>query len=262
MATQYLLVSRVQDLSVKRALAKALDDDGRLSFEEVKEIVESTYDYKGTTYQEFNDLKMVLGNARTLDQRSQQYLASFLGDYYHKYLQRQAQKKTFTLPYTKNHIPKTTPNSRRPALAMTAQYLTIHSTGNPKSTAKNERGWLTNASNTRTASFHLVVDEIEAIECVPLDEVAWHAGDGGSGTGNRKSIGLEICESGDRNKTLENAISLAAKLLRDRSWDSSNLKRHYDWSKKNCPRILIDANQRKKETQTWDWFTKEVAALL
>lgn len=49
---------------------------------------------------------------------------------------------------------------------------------------------------------HLVIDETEAIECIPLNEVAWHAGDGANGTGNRKSIGLQICESGDRVKTL------------------------------------------------------------
>ncbi|WP_252891413.1 peptidoglycan recognition protein family protein [Thermoclostridium stercorarium] len=122
------------------------------------------------------------------------------------------------LSYVTDHIPKTTPYNRRPGYSMTPEYITIHSTGNPTSTARNERAWLTNPNNNVTASWHIVVDEKEAIEAIPLNEVAWHAGDGGNGTGNRKSIGIEICESGDRQKTLKNAAELVAKLLKERGW--------------------------------------------
>ena len=142
--------------------------------------------------------------------------------------------------YIVDHIPRNTPHNRRPGTSMHPEYITIHSTGNPSSTARNERGWLTNPSNTRTASWHIVVDEKEAIEAIPLNEVAWHAGDGGSGTGNRKSIGIEICESGDRQRTLQNAVKLVAKLLKERGWGVDRLRRHYDWSKKICPRIFYD----------------------
>ena len=45
-------------------------------------------------------------------------------------------------------------------------------------------------------------------------------GTGGTGRGNRKSIGIEICESGDRQKTLQNAAELVAKLLKERGWES------------------------------------------
>jgi len=123
---------------------------------------------------------------------------------------------------------------------MVPQYITIHSTGNPKSTARNERAWLTNPANKVTASWHICVDEKEAVEAIPLNEVAWHAEDGGSGTGNRRSISIEICESGDRAKTLENAIKLTAKLLKERGWGVDKLRRHYDWSSKICPRIFYD----------------------
>ncbi|MEA3640498.1 MAG: N-acetylmuramoyl-L-alanine amidase [Lamprobacter sp.] len=258
----YALVSKMRDPSVRMALANALKDDGRLSYDEILMIVASTYDWGIVTWHEFNDLKTILNEAKTIDQRSKNYINNFLNKLYHDYLANQSKKKAFTLPYTKDHIPKTTNNSRRPGYAMTPQYLTIHSTANPKSYATGERKWLTNPTNNRTASFHLVVDEKEAIECLPLNEVAWHAGDGGKGTGNRKSIGMEICESGDRQKTLENAISLAAKILKDHSWDTTKLKRHYDWTQKICPRILIDSGQRDKQTQTWEWFTKQVATLL
>jgi len=125
---------------------------------------------------------------------------------------------------------------------MMPKYLTIHSTGNPNSTAKGERAWLTdNPQNKATASYHIVVDENEAIEVLPLNEVAWHAGDG-NGPGNRSSIGIEICESGNRQKTLANAVKLVAKMLKERGWGLDKLRRHYDWSGKICPRILQPNN--------------------
>lgn len=161
--------------------------------------------------------------------------------------------------YIIDHIPRTTPHNRRPGVPMTPQYITIHSTGNPKSTARNERGWLTNSSNTRTASWHIVVDEKEAIEAIPLNEVAWHAGDGGNGTGNRRSIGIEICESGDGAKTLANAVRLVAKLLKERGWGVDRLKRHYDWSKKICPRIFYDNGRWTGWEQFKDAVQREIS---
>lgn len=154
--------------------------------------------------------------------------------------------------YRIDHIPRNTPNNRRPCIAMQAEYITIHSTANVAS-AKNERTYLTNPSNTRTASYHIVVDENEAIECIPLNEVAWHAGDGSKGTGNRKSIGIEISEGGNRAKTLQNAAELVAKLLHERNWGVDKLRRHYDWSKKICPRILADNNWKG-----WEEFKQAV----
>jgi len=144
------------------------------------------------------------------------------------------------MEYIVNHIPRTTPCDRRPGLAMAAEYITIHNTGNANSTALNERLWLTNPSNDRKASYHIVIDQNRAIECLPLTEVGWHAGDGGSGTGNRKSIGIEICESGNYAQTLQNAARLVAELLKERGWGVDRLRRHYDWSSKICPRLMYD----------------------
>ncbi|WP_442601714.1 peptidoglycan recognition protein family protein [Paenibacillus sp. KN14-4R] len=141
--------------------------------------------------------------------------------------------------YIVNHLPLRTSNNRRPCITMMPQFITIHNTGNPTSTAKNERSWLTNPTNNRTASYHIVVDEHEAIECLPLDEVGWHAGDG-NGDGNMRSIGIEICESGNYKKSLDNAAELVVKLLSERSWGVDRLRRHYDWSGKICPRLMYD----------------------
>lgn len=147
-----------------------------------------------------------------------------------------------------DHIPKK--KGKRPGTAMKPQYLTIHSTGNPSSTAKNERAWLTNPSNTRTASWHIVVDQNEAIEAIPLNEVAYHAG---TAAGNSKSIGLEICESGNREKTLAHAAEVAASILKKYGWGVDRLRRHHDWSGKICPRILQPNNWAG-----WGQFKRDV----
>ncbi|MCY9579288.1 N-acetylmuramoyl-L-alanine amidase [Paenibacillus alvei] len=155
--------------------------------------------------------------------------------------------------YRIDHIPRNTPCNRRPGNAMSATTITIHNTGNPSSTAKNERAWLTNPSNSRTASYHIVIDEREAIEVLPLNENAWHAGDG-NGDGNRKSIGIEICESGNYAKTLENAADLVAKMLKERGWGTDRLRRHFDWSGKICPHLMYDGGK----WTGWAQFKAEV----
>ncbi|WP_214484610.1 N-acetylmuramoyl-L-alanine amidase [Bacillus sp. SM2101] len=137
---------------------------------------------------------------------------------------------------------------------MTPEYLTIHNTGNPKSNAKGERGWLTNPSNKRTASYHIAIDEFDAVECLPLNESSWNAGDGTYGKGNRKSISIEICESGNYQKTLRNTIELCTKLLHERNWGIERMKRHYDWSSKVCPRLMYDNGK----WTDWYWFVGEV----
>lgn len=145
--------------------------------------------------------------------------------------------------YKIDHIPIS--KDKRQGVKITPKYITIHSTANPTSTAQNERNWLVNLSNTRQASWHVAVDEKSAVEAIPLDEKALHAGDT---KGNIESIGIEICESGNRQKTIQNTVELVAKLLYERNWGTDKLRRHYDWSGKNCPRILNYNN--------WEGWTK------
>ena len=161
--------------------------------------------------------------------------------------------------YVSNHIPKNTPHNRRPALRMVPTTITIHNTGNVLSSASGERAWLTNPVNSRQASYHIVIDEHGAIECIPLNENAWHAGDGASSTsGNRSSIGIELCESGNYAKTVENAVELVAKMLKDRGWGVDRLRRHYDWSGKICPRLMYNDGA----WTGWHAFKERVAAKL
>ena len=154
--------------------------------------------------------------------------------------------------YKVQHIPIS--KDKRPGIKIIPEYITIHSTGNPKSTALNERNWLVNPNNNRVASWHIVVDEKEIIEAIPLDEMAYHSG---SKEGNQKSIGIEICESGNRKKTLDTAVKLVAEILMVKNWGIEKLFRHFDWSGKNCPSIFNYNNW-----EGWEEFKKEVEMLL
>jgi transposase len=79
---KYLLVNRIKDQSVRNAVSKALQDDGRLSFHDVRAILGSALDGDGVTPQEFSDLKAILANAKTLDTSSRQLIDGFLKKYY------------------------------------------------------------------------------------------------------------------------------------------------------------------------------------
>jgi len=63
--------------------------------------------------------------------------------------------------YIVKHLPKN--SKKRPGHPMKPKYLTIHDTGNPKSTAQDEANWLTNPLNVSSTGFHIVVDEKNVI---------------------------------------------------------------------------------------------------
>lgn len=157
----------------------------------------------------------------------------------------------YGLQYVVNHIAKPHPKKRRPGHALDWAMITIHATANPRSKAAGERAWLDNSSNVNDfVGWHLCVDDIQVIEAIPLNEVAWHAGDGLNGFGNRKTIGIEICESGDRRKTLDNAATLVAGLLYEKKKTVANIRQHHYWNKRtSCPAIL-----RANNNTEWNRF--------
>lgn len=133
---------------------------------------------------------------------------------------------------------------------MEVYYITVHNTANLKSTAQNERDWLSNPKNISSTGWHLVVDAKEAIEAIPLDEVAYHAGDGREGLGNSHSIGVEICEIGDYAANEEAAVELIASLLIKFNLSIDRVMSHYDWNGKNCPNRILPY---------WSGFTARIA---
>ncbi|EAC2891893.1 TPA_asm: N-acetylmuramoyl-L-alanine amidase family protein [Listeria monocytogenes] len=127
---------------------------------------------------------------------------------------------------------------------MDAKKITVHNTYND-ATAQNETDYCKN--NNNEVSFHVAVDDKEAIQVVPFDRNAWHCGDGGNGYGNRNTIGVEICYSksgGSKyTKSEQNAIKYIAGLCVQQGIVASKdtVKKHQDWSGKYCPhRVLAE----------------------
>ena len=146
----------------------------------------------------------------------------------------------------------------RPGGSYTKTSITIHSTANLSSTPQGERNWLNNTTNKRLAAWHYCIGAGVVIQAIPENEEAWHCG---QPDGNKHSIGIEIVESGDRHQVLITAVEFTAKLLKNYGWGIDKLKKHYDWTGKNCPRILIDPLSIKG-SMDWDWFVKMVSEKL
>lgn len=123
---------------------------------------------------------------------------------------------------------------------MTPVGITVHNTANDVA-AEGEIRYM--QENFNQVSYHIAVDDKEAVQGVPLNRNAWHAGDG-NGTGNRKTIGIEICYSlsgGPKFIQAEkNAAVLIAEMLKERGWGIDKVYKHQDWSGKNCPHRTID----------------------
>lgn len=139
----------------------------------------------------------------------------------------------------------------RPGTPITPTSVTMHNTDNPNSTAQNNRDYFSNHENAKVSS-HWVVDDKEAIQCIPETEMSWHAG----AEANRQSISIEVCEFTDparHERAYRNAVTLAADILRRHKWGADKLTTHKRWTGKNCPRHILPI---------WDKFVADVKAAL
>lgn len=152
-------------------------------------------------------------------------------------------EKAIGIPYIIDSIPE---SNKRPGQHRKIKYIVVHNTANETSNAKGERDFLTNVVNTSDTSWHLVVDDQEIIEAIPLNEIAYHAG---SSIGNEYGIGIELCESGNYEQTEENAVKLIAYLMKYYKIPLSRVTTHQHFSGKDCPRLLLGR---------WDEFLKKV----
>lgn len=148
----------------------------------------------------------------------------------------------------------------RSGLFMAPRYITVHNTGNPNkgADAENHAIYLQNSGKNVSTSYHYVVDDKEIYQLLPDNEVAWHAGDGQYGTGNRQSIAIEICENSDGNllKATDNAVELVASLMKKHNIPLANVVQHNHWSGKNCPRQI-----RAGKPYDWNTFLAKVQAI-
>lgn len=157
--------------------------------------------------------------------------------------------------FKQNFLPSSKYQIKSP-YQMQAQYITVHNTANDASAA-NEVAY--HNRNNNQVSFHVAVDDKDVIQCVPFNKNAFHCGDGATGNGNRKSIGIEICysKSGGQRYTAaeENAVQYIAKLLHERGWGVERVKKHQDWSGKYCPHRILDEKR-------WDSFKQRISTAL
>lgn len=141
--------------------------------------------------------------------------------------------------------------------SMDAKYITFHNTANDASADAEIRYMI---GNNNEVSYHFAVDDKEVVQGIPTDRNAWHTGDGnGAGSGNRTSIGVEVCYSksgGAKYKAAEKlAIKFIAQLLKERGWGVDRVRKHQDWSGKYCPhRVLAEGR--------WESVKASIAAEL
>ena len=125
--------------------------------------------------------------------------------------------------------------------SMKPKGICVHNTANDAS-AKNEISYM--KSNNMEVSFHVAIDDVEAIQGIPFNRNAWACGDGANGEGNRNYIQIEICYSKSGGTKFANAEKRAAKeiaaLLKQYGWTINNVKKHQDFSNKYCPHRTLD----------------------
>ena len=140
----------------------------------------------------------------------------------------------------------------RPGISLTTnpQYIVIHYTANPGSTAQQNRNYFENLKDTQEtfASAQFVIGlEGEIIQCVPCNEMAYC-----SNSLNEICISIEMChpdDSGNFNDaTYNSCVYLVARLMNYYHLDMDHLIRHYDVTGKECPKYFVEHPDR------WDVF--------
>ena len=106
-------------------------------------------------------------------------------------------------------IPNTLTYKRPLVKKPSVEFITIHDTGDYKFNAQQWADEVTTSS--REVSWHFTVDDTQIIQHVPLEEVAYHAGDGGrlfklTDTGVKYTIKNPKIEVGDNGKLYINGI--------------------------------------------------------
>ncbi|MEQ1861527.1 MAG: N-acetylmuramoyl-L-alanine amidase [Chthoniobacteraceae bacterium] len=164
---------------------------------------------------------------------------------------------------------------RRKEFRLDASYITIHSTSNRGATAlQHARGMARGAFRGRSKwnrtgylTWHFTVDNVRAIQSLPLSIQGEHADH--DGPGNTRSVAIEICEFRSRSQqeaALDRAARLTAYVMRQTGVPISRVVPHQHWPQrhfhnyqKNCPRILL---QGGRPGPKWQAFLKRVQSYL
>lgn len=138
------------------------------------------------------------------------------------------------------------------------KYIVVHNTANDASAANEVAYMIRNDSST---SFNAAVDDKEIVIGIPLNRGAFAAG---QRDGNAHGIHIEICYSlsgGTRfDKAENNAAEYIAKLLKERGWDISHVKKHQDFDGKYCPHRTLDKGWQRFLNMVKSYMTASTPA--
>lgn len=130
--------------------------------------------------------------------------------------------------------------------------VTVHETANTSAGADAQAHANLQANNPRNASWHIQVDDTEAIRSYPDSVRCGHAG-----ADAKDSIAVEIAvnSDGSRAGARANAAEVIAQLLDDNGLDEMNVVGHTYWTGKDCPHFILNEDR-------WDAFIDDVRAHL
>jgi N-acetylmuramoyl-L-alanine amidase CwlA len=117
----------------------------------------------------------------------------------------------------------------RPGIALQSVFsITIHWIGPyPNQAVDTPRAWWVKSG--LQASAHYIVKDADVLQCIPTSEVAWHCGS----KGNYTSLGIEVVPASIQGEFSETSIATLKELLG--TLPHVELRRHYDWTGKDCP---------------------------
>jgi len=149
----------------------------------------------------------------------------------------------------------------RPGDKITVSKLTIHNTDNTDKGANakahssfvRKTGYYMHKGKKNWVSWHYTVDDTRAIQHLPANERAYHAGSNANST----SLAMEICMNSDNNQPVcdDRAARLAALVLHDKKLAIGAMVTHESWTGKKCPSLLRSAAK-------WVAFQKRVKGYL
>ena len=130
--------------------------------------------------------------------------------------------------------------------------IVIHYVGNPGTTAQNNRDYY-NKIDTTVSSHFIVGLEGEIIQCIPLWEKS-----AASNHRNKDTISIEVCHPDKTGKftteSYNSVIKLTSWLCENFSLDEKDIIRHYDITKKICPKYYVE------NPDAWKKLKKDVKA--
>ena len=136
------------------------------------------------------------------------------------------------------------------------KYIVVHETDNWSPGAGAVRHGQAMQNGNLAGTVHYYVDDSNIVQTLRHSDGAWAVGDGKGkyGITNYNSINLEICVNpeSDYYKAVENAVWLVRYLMEQTGIDLAHVVRHYDASRKHCPRRILDEG-------LWDDFKARVA---